>query len=234
MLPGVRVRRCTNAWWMETLRGSRFQQRRQKGGIYAETMELWELRDVQSRQCLVIETALDEAQKQGCEWLLHIDADEALLVPKHSDARSFFAELPPELDQVVFNNLEAVPESLEVVNCFEEVSLFKVHQNFLKESASEKPHGERYLEKLQRWRQRQIAKGSDPEDVRSNRSFDMAILPVRLARRKVVQELQLELPALDADDQEPFDSDEEPPGKRWQHEDLPCFFTAYGNGKACR
>jgi hypothetical protein len=36
---GVRVRRCTNAWWMETLRGSRFQQRRQKGGIYAETME---------------------------------------------------------------------------------------------------------------------------------------------------------------------------------------------------
>ena len=52
-------------------------------------------------------------------------------------------------------------------------------RNFLKESASEKPHGERYLEKLQRWRQRQIAKGSDPEDVRSNRSFDMAILPVR-------------------------------------------------------
>ena len=54
-------------------------------------------------------------------------------------------------------------------------------RNFLKESASDKPHGERYLEKLQRWRQRQIAKGSDPEDVRSNRSFDMAILPVRLA-----------------------------------------------------
>lgn len=31
----------------------------------------------------------------------------------------------------------------------------------------------------------------------------------RLARRKVVQELQLELPSLDAEDQEPFDSDED-------------------------
>lgn len=42
--------------------------------------------------------------------------------------RSHVWRLSPELDQVVFNNLEAVPESLEVVNCFEEVSLFKVHQ----------------------------------------------------------------------------------------------------------
>ena len=150
--------------------------------------------------------------------------------PHHASVCRSVWRLPPELDQVVFNNLEAVPESLEVMNCFEEVSLFKVHQtpsshlicrgftamfccisllplspkenvkkqlgnvrknfgmsfemsprNFLNESASERPHGERYLEKLQRWRQRQIAKGSDPEDVRSNRSFDMAILPVRRA-----------------------------------------------------
>ena len=37
---GVRVQQCTGTWWMETLRRSRFQQRREKGGIYAETMEL--------------------------------------------------------------------------------------------------------------------------------------------------------------------------------------------------
>ncbi|CAK8991116.1 unnamed protein product [Durusdinium trenchii] len=233
---GVQVRRCTETWWQQALQSSRFWERRPSGGIFAEMVELWELGDVQSRQCLAMEAALRDVE--GFDWLLHIDADEALLLPKHSDACSFFQELPPEIEQVVFNNLEALPESFEITNWFEEVTLFKVHQNLLSESKSEKLHkpGERYLEKLEKWRQRQLAKGTDPEDVKTNRSFDMALLPVRLARRKVVQQLKLDLPPLDLEDQEPIDSDEEPSEKRQQrHEDLPCFFTAYGNGKAaCR
>ena len=40
------------------------------------------------------------------------------------EARS--PRLPQDVEQVVFNNLEAVPESLEVKDWFEEVSLFKV------------------------------------------------------------------------------------------------------------
>ena len=43
-------------------------------------------------------------------------------------------------------------------------------------------------------------------------------IPTRLARRKVVEQLQLELPPLDAEDQEPFDSDEEPRVLAFQHD----------------
>ncbi|CAJ1434076.1 unnamed protein product [Effrenium voratum] len=231
---GVIVQRCTEKWWRQLLHRSRFHARQSQGEIYAEMMQLWELGDVQSRQCLAMEAALEEAQRSGMDWLLHIDVDEALLLPRHADARRFFAALPQDVEQVVFNNLEAVPESLEVKDWFEEVSLFKVHQNLLRESGAEKPSGKRYLEKLERWRQRQIAKGTDPEDVQTNRSFDMALLPVRLARRPTVQRLRLELPPLEEEDAEPFDSDEES-ARRPQLEDLPCYFTAYSNGKAaCR
>ena len=53
-----------------------------------------------------------------------------------------------DLEQVVFNNLEAVPESLEVVNCFEEVSLFKVHQRLRQHSGHQFKLMVYYIDKL--------------------------------------------------------------------------------------
>ncbi|CAE7204077.1 unnamed protein product, partial [Symbiodinium sp. CCMP2456] len=192
--------------------------------------------DVQSRQCLAVDAAARDAQRRGYDWLLHIDSDEALHLPKHVDARGFFAELPADVDQVVFNNLEAVPESFDIDDWFKDVSLFKVHQNLLRDT-TDASSSKKYLEKLERWRQRQIAKGTDPEDIRTNRSFDSALLPVRIARRRAVQELRIVLPPVEEGDEEPFDSDEEPSrgAKKAEFEDLPCYFVAYGNGKAaCR
>merc|ERR1711879_718890 len=61
-----------------------------------------------------------------------------------------------------------------------------------------------------------------------------ALLPVRIARRKTSQSFQLSLPMPD-DEAQPSDSDEGSEGKRSGQEDLPCYFIAYGNGKAaCR
>eukprot|EP00439_Symbiodinium_sp_Y106_P074422 s501_g14.t1 len=234
---GIVVHLCTEDWWRSTLSSSRFALRRRESAFCEETMQLFEtVRDVQSRQCLAVDAAAREAQRRGFDWLLHIDSDEALHLPKHADARGFFAELPADVDQVVFNNLEAAPESVDIDDWFKDVSLFKVHQNLLRDT-TEASSSKKYLEKLERWRQRQIAKGTDPEDIRTNRSFDSALLPVRIARRKAVQELRLVLPPGEEGDEEPFDSDEEPSrgARKAEFEDLPCYFVAYGNGKAaCR
>ncbi|CAE7259455.1 ELD1 [Symbiodinium natans] len=234
---GIIVHLCTEEWWQSMLLSSRFAQRRHQSAFCEETMQLFEsVRDVQSRQCLAVDAAAREAQKQGYDWLLHIDSDEALHLPKHADARSFFAELQPDVNQVVFNNLEAVPESFDIEDWFRDVSLFKVHQNLLCDT-TETSSSKKYLEKLERWRQRQLAKGMDREDVRTNRSFDSALLPVRIARRRTVQELRIVLPPQEEGDEEPFDSDEEPSqaARKAEFEDLPCYFVAYGNGKAaCR
>ncbi|CAE7717786.1 ELD1 [Symbiodinium sp. KB8] len=234
---GIVVHLCTEDWWRTELSSSRFALRRRESAFCEETMQLFEsVHDVQSRQCLAVDAAAREAQRRGYDWLLHIDSDEALYLPKHADARSFFAELPADVDQVVFNNLEAVPESFDIDDWFKDVSLFKVHQNLLRDT-TDASSSKKYLEKLERWRQRQIAKGTDPEDIRTNRSFDSALLPVRIARRRAVQELRIVLPPVEEGDEEPFDSDEEPSrgARKAEFEDLPCYFVAYGNGKAaCR
>ena len=52
--------------------------------------------DVQTRQALVVDAALEEAHCTGIQWLLHIDIDELLYFPKVSqrrDARSNNASL---------------------------------------------------------------------------------------------------------------------------------------------
>ncbi|CAE8648654.1 unnamed protein product, partial [Polarella glacialis] len=173
--------------------------------------------------------------------------DEALFLPECHDARHFFASVQDEYDQVVFNNLEAVPESLHVKDWFREVSLFKVHQHLLQESESEKPdiapHGQRRRDKVARWRQRKLALGADPEDLRDNRTFDTLMIGVRVARRPTACSFQLNLPQPDEDSDKPSESEDERsagpsssgPSAGRRSVDLPCFFTAYGNGKAaCR
>lgn len=69
----------------------------------------------------------------------------------------------------------------------------------------------------------------DAEDAERNRSLDVALLPVRLARRPVLRRLKLHLPP---GEEEVFDSEEESQEVGERCEDLPCFFMAYGNGKA--
>eukprot|EP00966_Prymnesium_polylepis_P289144 6678614-Prymnesium_polylepis.1 len=54
--------------------------------------------EAQSRQCLCVEDAIVRGSAAGMHWLLHIDADECLL-PQSSHLWTFFAALPPHVEQ---------------------------------------------------------------------------------------------------------------------------------------
>lgn len=224
---------------------SRFYLRKdQSDPVYAATVELHErVRDVQARQCLAMERAAREASADGFDWLLHVDADEALLLPRQRDARGFFAAVPEDFEQVVFNNLEAVPESLEVQDWFRDVSLFKVHHAFLREAQDEVPdvddsgEGQQRRERRERWLKRKLAGGADPDSLRKNRTFDRLMVGVRMARREAALDFDFDLPPPDTDS-EPGDEGEdgkESDSRGRLRNALPSFFTAYANGKAaCR
>ena len=48
-----------------------------------------------------------------------------LLLPQSAHLAAFFAAVPPDIEQLMFANHEALSETLEVSDSFEEVSLFK-------------------------------------------------------------------------------------------------------------
>ena len=73
------------------------------------------------RQSLNMELAIDQARAEHLDWMVHIDVDE-LMWPggeAHLSMKSFLGEVHPKIDNVVFANYEACPESDAV-----KVSLF--------------------------------------------------------------------------------------------------------------
>ena len=65
------------------------------------------------------------AQKDDIDWILHIDTDE-LVYPggaSHYSLQQMLADVPAEVDTLVFPNYESLPERNDVVNPFEEVFL---------------------------------------------------------------------------------------------------------------
>ena len=73
------------------------------------------------RQSLNMELAIDQARAEHLDWMVHIDVDE-LMWPggeAHLSMKSFLGEVHPKIDNVVFANYEACPESDTV-----KVSLF--------------------------------------------------------------------------------------------------------------
>jgi hypothetical protein len=80
--------------------------------------------DVMARQLLNAEVALQLARAAGLAWLAHLDADE--LLDDCEDIGVFLAGAAASgAEQVVFQNLEAVPEVLDPVDVFRDVTLFK-------------------------------------------------------------------------------------------------------------
>src|SRR5262249_30170823 len=70
--------------------------------------------EVQARQLLNAEHAMNVARTMGFDWLLHIDADELFYVP-NGDAEAHFASLATaRADLASYANFEAVPEVEEV------------------------------------------------------------------------------------------------------------------------
>lgn len=234
----VQVHLCTKQWWHGYKRDARFYSRQNAtDNVYNKLIALHEdVHDVQARQCLVIDHAIREAHRDGFDWLLHIDSDEALVCPKHMDTRSFFAQIPSEFEQVVFPNLEGVPESLDGNDYFKEISLFKVNQSLLREDPKELPVSEKRQKRLQKWRDKKIAKGCDPDDLDDNRSFNQIVFCVRMSRREAALNLQLDLPLADPDSEfesaSDLDDSSRQKDRRHSPQDIPSYFTAYTNGKS--
>lgn len=63
------------------------------------------------------------AQKDGIDWILHIDTDE-LIYPggaSHYSLQQMLADVPEEVDTIVFPNYESLAERGDVTSPFEEV-----------------------------------------------------------------------------------------------------------------
>jgi len=81
--------------------------------------------EVMARQCLNLEVAIDLARQRHIDWLLHIDVDE-LFYSAHQSVQDHFAILTArQVPGIIYPNYEAVPEQVDVVDYFKEVTLFK-------------------------------------------------------------------------------------------------------------
>jgi len=84
--------------------------------------------EVMARQILNATVAIGEARELGIQWLLHLDSDE-LFQPSGGLHQHLSSAMGAGAEQVVYWNHEAVPEAIEVIDCFKEVTLFKANVN---------------------------------------------------------------------------------------------------------
>ena len=84
--------------------------------------------EVQARQHLNCEVALELAAARGVRWLLHIDIDELFFTANDGGVAEHFAMLDRRgVHHMTYLNHEGVPESPDVVDYFSEVTLFRRH-----------------------------------------------------------------------------------------------------------
>lgn len=79
------------------------------------------------KQSFNMEMAIVMAREAGMDWILHIDTDE-LVHPAGTheySVRQVLAEVPPNVDTVIFSNYESCVERDDVKEPFSEVSMFK-------------------------------------------------------------------------------------------------------------
>ena len=80
--------------------------------------------EVMARQVLNAELAIQLGRQAGIQWLLHLDADE-LIDFGETSVEGFFSDLGRSVEQVSFLNMEVVPEAVDVLDMFREMTLFK-------------------------------------------------------------------------------------------------------------
>ena len=81
--------------------------------------------EIMGRQTLNLEIAIGLAAERGLDWLLHIDQDELFYSARQSVQDHFDELAARNVDCAMYPNHEAVPEQIDVVNFFKEVTLFK-------------------------------------------------------------------------------------------------------------
>jgi len=132
---GVTIHLCDDGWWQhEREVGCAFVRARKAAAANAagpvssdsalalqymgdvQKVALFEQTDdVQTRQCLVMDRALRDAWAAGFDWLLQLDIDELIYLPRaaeREDARRFFGAVPEAYDRVAFHNHEVLTLTL--------------------------------------------------------------------------------------------------------------------------
>ena len=142
---GVVITLCTSSYW---------QQQRETNCFFTDSRSWcqginptnFEKGDVQSRQCVVVQDAMELAGTAGFDWLLHIDIDELWYSPvpdAQQDAPRVFATAPEYVTELVFHNHEAVAQMEDSPCWFTSHTLFKVHSAFTRSPEENVAHEER-------------------------------------------------------------------------------------------
>ena len=113
--------------------------------------------EVQARQRLNCEVALNLAYEGKYDWLLHIDSDELFYMKNSSNIQSHFQKLNDgNIGQMTYLNFEGVPEELydgsevndeDVFDYFKNVTLFRKHHSIVNMN-------QQALESMKYWEQR--------------------------------------------------------------------------------
>ncbi|THG14776.1 hypothetical protein TEA_027321 [Camellia sinensis var. sinensis] len=85
------------------------------------------------KQSLNMEMAIIMAREAGVDWIIHLDTDE-LLHPagaREYSVRQLLAEVPGNVDMVIFPNYESSVERDDIKEPFSEVSMFKKNYDHL-------------------------------------------------------------------------------------------------------
>jgi hypothetical protein len=95
--------------------------------------------EVMARQCLNAEVAIQQAQRDGIDWLLHIDADELFYLDGFALDGHFSQLDDAGVRGVVYLNHEVLVDRYEVTDCFKELRHFKINPALRRPSAGPGP-----------------------------------------------------------------------------------------------
>eukprot|EP00411_Alexandrium_monilatum_P076452 CAMPEP_0175493026 /NCGR_PEP_ID=MMETSP0096-20121207/2562_1 /TAXON_ID=311494 /ORGANISM="Alexandrium monilatum, Strain CCMP3105" /LENGTH=695 /DNA_ID=CAMNT_0016794961 /DNA_START=10 /DNA_END=2093 /DNA_ORIENTATION=- len=197
----VHIRACSQAWWAQQRLRSRFYRYRHLKWA-APVVDANEcIGDVQSRQQLCVDLAIQDALQDRINWLVHIDIDELLYFPQwrhRENAPAWFASVEPHVDLIKFHNHECVPEDMEVGDWFRDVTLFKPAVRFLVWPDDPFPPPEvtpppSEDDKAQSDEDKDDEEGSSKRPPRGN-AFDEVLKTIAFARSRHTKQLELNLP----------------------------------------
>jgi hypothetical protein len=78
-----------------------------------------------TRQTLNANLGRDMALNEKFDWIFHVDCDELVYNSWNRPIGKFMSEIPEDVDQVILQNHEIVPQRMDVENPFVEITLFK-------------------------------------------------------------------------------------------------------------
>jgi len=109
------------------LRNDETLRQRQKTLSVYKSLKMYLDHEVQARQQLNAEMALEMCLERGITWLLHIDVDELFYLANLSLKQHFKQLMAQNIGHLTYINFEAVPQRMDIDDFFAEVTLFRKH-----------------------------------------------------------------------------------------------------------